>query len=852
MKIIIIGGVAGGATAAARLRRNDEAAHIVLVERGPYISFANCGLPYHISGIIPEREQLLVTSEPLFEARYAVDVRTRTEAIAIDRQAQTVRLRNLHTGEETDEGYDKLLLSPGAEAIHPNLPGVGSPRVFTLRNIPDLDRIMAHMASTQPRRAVVVGGGYIGIEMAENLLERGLSTTLVEGASHILAPFDDDMAAIVHAHMKDKNLELYLSDKIEHFEDKADHTVVFLASGKRLPADIVVLAVGVRPETTLARAAGLELGATGGIRVNAHLQTSDPAIFAVGDAVEVTQTTSGQPALIALAGPANRQGRLAADNMLAAPGTALARYKGTLGTAILKAFDLAAACTGLNEAQLQAHGLAYHATITHSGSHASYYPGAKQLSLKLLYSPEGRIYGAQAVGADGADKRIDVIATAMHTGLRVQDLCDLELAYAPPYGSAKDPINIAGYVASNVLNGSHEVVGWRELTTLDTAQQVQLVDVRTPEEFEIGTLPNARNIELDHLRERLHLLDPQRPVVVFCQIGVRGYLAYRILRQRGFAHVRNLTGGIKTYAWATEKQSNPDIFDHEDIKRRDQASIEADMAAAAAPCALVTTGGERQVLYAVGLQCPGPIMKTFRAVQAMQPGELLEVTASDPAFGRDIRAWANKTGHEVLSVEATKGLVKVLLRVGQPAASLPATAASGGALGSAGSVGSANAGMAVRDKLTLVVFSDDLDKVMASMIIANGAMAMGKPVSLFFTFWGLNVLRREHPPHIDKPLMDRMFGAMLPQGISHLDSISKLNNAGLGVKLLRKVMRDKHVDAPADLLATLVEGGAQLIACQMSMDVMGIRHEELIDGVEIGGVAAFLGEAQESGTTLFI
>ncbi len=837
MKIIIIGGVAGGATAAARLRRNDEAAHIVLVERGPYISFANCGLPYHISGIIPEREQLLVTSEPLFEARYAVDVRTRTEAIAIDRHAKTVRLRNLHTGEETDEGYDKLLLSPGAEAIHPNLPGMGSPRVFTLRNIPDLDRIMAHLAATQPRRAVVVGGGYIGIEMAENLLERGLFTTLVEGAAHILAPFDDDMAAIVHAHMKDKHLELYLSDRIERLEDKADHTVVFLASGKRLPADIVVVAVGVRPETTLARAAGLELGPTGGIRVNAHLQTSDPDIFAVGDAVEVTQTTSGRPALIALAGPANRQGRLAADNMLAPPGTALASYRGTLGTAILKAFDLAAACTGLNEVQLQANGLAYRATITHSGSHASYYPGAKQLSLKLLYSPEGRIFGAQAVGADGADKRIDTIATAMHTGLTVQDLCDLELAYAPPYGSAKDPVNIAGYVASNVLNGSHEVIGWRELAALDTAREVQLVDVRTPEEFEIGTLPNARNIELDHLRERLHLLDPQRPVVVFCQIGVRGYLAYRILRQRGFANVRNLTGGLKTYAWATEKQANPDIFDHEDIKRRDQASIETDLAAA--PCALVSTGGERQVLNAVGLQCPGPIMKTYRAVQAMRPGELLEVTASDPAFGRDVRAWATKTGHEVLGVDAAKGLVKALIRVGPPAGQAPVAATPAGAA-------------AVRDKLTLVVFSDDLDKVMASMVIANGAMAMGKPVSLFFTFWGLNVLRREHPPHIDKPLMDRMFSAMLPAGMGKLDSISKLNNAGLGVKLLRKVMRDKHVDDPTTLLATLVEGGAQLIACQMSMDVMGIRQEELIDGVELGGVAAFLGEAQESGTTLFI
>jgi tRNA 2-thiouridine synthesizing protein A len=833
MKILIIGGVAGGATAAARLRRNDETAQIVLIERGPYISFANCGLPYHISGIIAERASLLVTSEALFEARYAVDVRSRTEAIAIDRAAKTVRLRHLETGVEVDESYDKLLLSPGGEAIRPKLPGIDSQRVFVLRNIPDLDRIMAHLQATNPRRAVVIGGGYIGIEMAENLHERGLSTTLVEGASHILAPFDDEMAAIVHAHMKDKNIELYLDDKITQFEDKTDHTVVFLGSGKRLQADVVVLAVGVRPETTLARAAGLELGMTGGIQVNAFLQTSDPAIYAVGDAVEVTQTISGKQALIALAGPANRQGRIAADNMLAAPGEAPKAYKGTLGTAILKAFDLAAACTGLNETQLQANGIDYRTTITHSGSHASYYPGAKQLSLKLIYGLDGRILGAQAVGADGADKRIDVIATAIHAGQTVQDLCDLELAYAPPFGSAKDPVNIAGYVASNVLNGSHEVMGWRELQRLNTAGALQLVDVRTPEEFEIGTLPNASNIELDHLRERLHELDKTRPVVLFCQIGMRGYLAYRILKQHGFANVKNLTGGIKTYAWATEKQANPDIFDYEDIKRRAQAEIEAEQGG---DCALVTPAGDRHVLDAVGLQCPGPIMKTYRAVEAMLPGELIEVTASDPAFGRDIRAWAKKTQNEVISLEAAKGLTKVVIRKGQPAAPVAATALAA----------------SVRDKTTLVVFSDDLDKVMASLIIASGAMAMGKPVSLFFTFWGLSVLRRDNPPHVDKPMMDRMFSTMLPSGVSHLDSLSKMNNAGLGVKLMRKVMRDKGVATPAALLADLVAGGAQLIACQMSMDVMGIRHEELIDGVQIGGVAAFLGEAQESGTTLFI
>ncbi len=833
MKIILIGGVAGGATAAARLRRNDENAEIILVERGPFISFANCGLPYHISGAIPEREQLLVTSEALFEARYKVDVRTRTEAIAIDRAAKTVRLRNGETGAEVDEGYDRLLLSPGAEPVRPRITGIGSPRIFTLRNIPDLDRIMGHLESEKSRRAVVIGGGYIGIEVAENLHERGLFTTLVEGAAHILAPFDDEMASIVHSHMRDKNIELYLNDKIDHFEDRPDHTVVFLASGKRLQADVVVLAIGVRPETTLARGAGLELGATGGIKVNPYLQTSDPDIYAVGDAVEVTQIISGRQALIPLAGPANRQGRTAADNMCVKHDAERTSYKGTLGTAILKVFDLAAACTGLNEAQLKTLGIPYRATITHSGSHASYYPGSKQLSLKLIYGLDGQIYGAQAVGADGTDKRVDVIATAIKAGLKVQNLTELELAYAPPFGSAKDPVNIAGYVASNVLAGYQEVIDWRELHALieSNSDDLQLIDVRTPEEFDIVTLPRARNIELDHLRERIGELDFAKPTVIFCQIGVRGYLAYRILKQAGFKNVRNLTGGIKTYSWATEKQSNPDIFDYEDIKRRSQAEIEAET-----ETCLVVPDGERHKLDAVGLQCPGPIMKTYRAIEAMQPGEVLEVTASDPAFGKDVRAWAKKTGHEVLGIDAAKGLVTAQLRKGKIPLPVPVETVA----------------VPVREKTTLVVFSGELDKVMAALVIANGALAMGKPVSLFFTFWGLNVLRQPDGPPLKKTLIESAFGMMLPAGAAKLNSLSMMNFAGMGAPLMKHVMADKRVAKPAELLGELIAGGAQIIACQMSMDVMGIRAEELIQGVELGGVAAFLGEAQESATTLFI
>ena len=747
-------------------------------------------------------------------------------------------MRDLSSGEEIDESYDKLLLSPGAEAIRPKLPGIDSPRVFGLRNIPDLDRIMTHLKQQQPRRAVIIGGGFIGIEVAENLHDKGIFTTVVEGSDQILNPIDYEMAAIVHAHMRDKSIELFLNDKVEQFEDKDDHTVVYLSSGRRLQADLIVLAIGVRPETTLARAANIELGNTGGIKVNEYLQSSDQDIYAVGDAIEVTHTISGQQILIPLAGPANRQGRMAADNIIFGNSRV---YRGTQGTSILKAFDLAAASTGLNDKQLDAAGIEYLSCITHSGSHASYYPGAKQISLKLLFTDQGKILGAQAVGADGVDKRIDTIATAIHGQLTVEDLAELELAYAPPFGSAKDPVNIAGYVANNILNQSHQMIDWKQLRSSleNNDPELQLIDVRTADEFSFGSIPGARNIDVNQLRERLDELDPNKQVTLFCQIGLRGYLAYRILTQNGFTQVKNLSGGYKTYAWAIEKQANPDIFDYEDIKRRDPDEIEAERSGNCAITAAMIapdSSGKLHSLNAVGLQCPGPIMKTYKAMQALDDGELLEVTASDPAFGCDIRAWAKKTGNDLLSVKAEKGLVIVLLRKvveSTPPIAVPATADT-------------------KDKFTLVVFSDDLDKVMASMIIANGALAMGKPVSLFFTFWGLDVIRKIDSPHLNKPMMDRMFSTMLPSDVDHLNTISKMDMHGLGAKMIRKVMHDKGVESPGKLLQSLVEGGAQLIACQMSMDVMGIQKEELIDGVEIGGVAAFIGEASESGTTLFI
>ena len=566
MKTMIIGGVAGGATATARLRRNDERAEILLVERGPYISFANCGLPYHLSGVIAERSRLLVATPELFQHRYRVDVRTGCEAVAINRAARTVRLRDLASGQEHDEAYDRLVLSPGAEPVRPPLPGLDSPRVHSLRNLPDLDRLMARLGSGEVRRAVVIGGGFIGVEVAENLRHRGLAVTLVEGAPQVIAPIDAEMAALVHQHLAEQGVQLLLNARIAEFEDRAADTVAWLDSGVGLAAELIVLAIGVRPETRLAREAGLALGTTGGVAVNRHLQTSDPHIYALGDAIEVTNTVSGQPSLIPLAGPANRQGRRVADHISATGQDAAKPYPGTLGTAILKVFELTVASTGLNERQARAAGLPVVSTVTHSGSHAGYYPGAQPISLKLVYTPEGRLLGAQAVGRDGVDKRIDVIATALQAGLSAPQLADLELAYAPPFGSAKDPVNIAGYVAGNTLEGTHPIVHWHEVQTLDR-DVVQLLDVRTPAEVAQGSIPGARNLPLDVLREHLGELDPARPVVVFCQVGLRGYLATRILMQHGFA-VRNLTGGWRTWSAATRHHhAEPHCVEDEPLRR---------------------------------------------------------------------------------------------------------------------------------------------------------------------------------------------------------------------------------------------------------------------------------------------
>lgn len=546
MKVLIVGGVAGGASAATRLRRLDEKAEIILFEKGPYISYANCGLPYYIGGEIKEKESLLVTKPALLRGRFGVDVRTDSEVVKINRQAKTVTVKNHQTGETYEESYDKLLLSPGASPKKPDWEGIHLPGIFTIRNVPDTCAVDEYIRNTGAKRAVVVGGGFIGVEMAENLTTRGLSVTLAEYLPQVLPPLDPEMAAMLHTHLRQNGVNLMLETAVSGFE-KAENSILVKTSKGNVEADLVILSIGVSPDSGLAKDAGLELGIGGSIAVNDNYQTSDPDIYAVGDAIQDRSRITGKDTLLPLAGPANRQGRAAAESMV---GRKPSHSRDVLGSSILKVFQLTAASTGLNEKQLKAAGMEYLKTYVHPASHAGYYPGGKPMSLKLLFAPDGKVLGAQAVGQDGVDKRMDVLATVIRLGGTVYDLQDLELCYAPPYSSAKDPVNMLGFTAVNILNGDMKVFYCEDLADLDL-EKVFLLDARTPAEFALGTIPGAVNIPLDEMRNRLDEIPQDKPVYEFCQVGLRGYIAYRILAQNGF-EVYNLSGGYKSYASAKE------------------------------------------------------------------------------------------------------------------------------------------------------------------------------------------------------------------------------------------------------------------------------------------------------------
>ena len=814
MNYLIIGGVAGGATVAARLRRMDEKANIILFERGKYVSYANCGLPYYIGDTINNREKLFVQTAKGFTDRFRIDIRTEQEVTAIRPDKKEVEIKNLSTGETYTETYDKLVLSPGAEPLRPSIEGIGSKKIFTLRNVPDTDTIKNYVNTENPKRAIVVGGGFIGLEMAENLHDLGIQVDVVEMANQVMAPLDFSMAAIVHRQLTDKGVGLHLEDGVSRFEEKDGGVTVHLRSGKQIATDMVLLSIGVRPETKLAKDAGLAIGERGGITVNDYMQTSDADIYALGDAVEVRHLVTGQPALIPLAGPANKQGRIVADNIVFGNKE---KYPGSIGTSIAKVFDLTVAAAGANAKLLQQNNIPYISSYTHGASHAGYYPGAVPLSIKILFAPEnGKLLGAQIVGFNGVDKRIEMLAQVIQRGGTVHDLAELEHAYAPPYSSAKDPVNMAGFVAENILNKKSRIIQWRELAELpaDTIR----IDVRTHDEYKLGTIPGFINIPVDELREHLDELPKEKPIVVTCAVGLRGYLAYRILVQNGFKHVRNLSGGYKTWSVATAPIK--EIVSH-------KPEI---------PESTSYGNSDSQInllkVDACGLMCPGPVMQLKKNYEALKIGEQLQITATDQAFGKDVTSWCKMTGAELVALENKNGVVAATIRKQEKTASCE--------------ISRNNA-----DNKTLIVFSDDLDKALASFVIANGAASTGKKVTMFFTFWGLNVIKKQHKPTVTKDIFGKMFGWMLPTHSGKL-KLSKMNMGGAGSWMMRLIMKRKRIDSLESLIQQAIDNGVEMIACTMSMDVMGVQKEELMDNVTLGGVASYLERAEEANVNLFI
>jgi len=823
-KYLIVGGVAGGATTAARLRRIDESAEIIMFERGEHISYANCGLPYYVGGVIAEREKLLLQTPESFKARLNVEVRIKNEVTRIDTANKMVEVSDLINNTSYTESYDKLIVSPGAEPIKPPIPGIKDDAIFTVRNVKDTDKIKSFYDKKKPKKAVVVGAGFIGLEMAENLHHMGMMVTIVEMADQVMTPLDYEMAAEVHMHLKTKNVEFYLKDGVSEFDRQGDKLNIHLQSGRKIDADMVILSIGVRPETKLIKEAGIELAPNGGIKVNEYLQTSEKDIYALGDAMAFPHPITGKYTNAYLAGPANKQARMLADNLVNGHTKV---YKGSIATAIAKVFDITVASTGLAEKVLKKEGIKYISNITHGASNAGYYPGAMPTTIKIMFDPEtGKLFGGQIIGYVGVDKRIDMIATVLKNNGSIYDLQEIEHAYAPPFSSAKDPVNQAGFTAGNIIEGLVKIIHWDELHQLHAPNNF-ILDVRTPDEFELGKIEGAVNIEVDQLRNRLDELPKNQRIIIYCGVGLRGYFAARILMQKGFKDVVNLSGGYKTYEHATCKQSNEDIFESSYIAKDGQIyrgeAKETD------------TKQEMKTIEidACGLQCPGPIIKLKKEIDKLEDGQRLRQKVTDAGFVKDVASWCNITGNKLISCDSEKGIISAVIekQSKHEVCELLKTAEA--------------------NNKTMVVFSDDMDRALASLVIANGAAAMGSKVTLFFTFWGLNIIKKTDKPKVQKDMMGKMFGKMMASDAGNL-KLSKMNMMGMGSKMMKKRMLAKKVDSLEDLLQTAMDNGVEMIACQMSMDVMGVDKAELLDGVQIGGVATYLEEAEQSNVNLFI
>jgi NADPH-dependent 2,4-dienoyl-CoA reductase/sulfur reductase-like enzyme/peroxiredoxin family protein/rhodanese-related sulfurtransferase/TusA-related sulfurtransferase len=813
-KIVIIGGVAGGATAATRLRRLSEEDEIIVLERGAYVSFANCGLPYYIGGVIKDRERLFEETAETLHAKFNLDVRVRHEALAIDTKAKTIHVRKLETGEEYDETFDKLIISSGASPRKMPFPGMAeADNVFYLRGVDDADAIHDFVTVKKPMTAVVVGGGFIGVELAENLAARGIKVTLAESRGDILPPFDPEIVKLLENEMTRNGVSLKLGHGIGRFENKGRRLV--LDSGEIIDNDLVIMSIGIVPDNSLAASAGLRLSDEGYILTSDKMETFEgdagrvaEDIYAIGDVAALKDYIDGSLTHVALAGLANKEGRLVADVINGLPYV----FKGAIGTSIVKVFSLAGASTGHSETYLEKKGLPHKSVIVNRNNHAGYYPDAQPITLKVVFNPsDGRLLGAQAVGAEGADKRIDVIATAIKAHMNVNDLSELELSYAPPFGTAKDIVNIDGYAASNLLEGQFKGIGVADLAK--ERKDATLIDARTETEFQIRHIEGAVNVPFVEIRSKLTELpnDKNAKIIVYCNVGLTAYMAIRVLVNLGYANIYNLEGGYRIYEASEVPHATDKLAAKEQIPEfKAPNAIEID---------------------ATGLQCPGPIMQAAKNIEKLKDGERMRIVASDYGFAPDIARWCENTGNTLLSnVSDGSKYVATVMKGGQPLA---------------------KEGMAKGKKTTIVLFSGDMDKALAALIIAQGTRAMGNEAIVFCTFWGLNLLRKGKSPKVRKSAVEKAFGAMMPKGASKM-GLSKMNYMGLGASMMKSVMKKKNVLSLEEQLSSASACGVRFIACTMSMDIMGLRKEELIDGIEYAGVASYLAESENAGITLFI
>ncbi|MFW5995873.1 MAG: FAD-dependent oxidoreductase [Halanaerobiaceae bacterium] len=837
-KVVIVGGVAGGAAVAARLRRLDEEAEILILEKGEHVSYATCGLPYHIGGVIEDKERLFIHTPRQLEKRFNIDVRTRCEVVGIDRKNKEVKINNLDYDQSTRESYDYLLLSPGSSPVTPPIKGTGKKNVFTLNEISDAEKIMSYLRSHKPHRAVVIGAGFIGLEMVENLVEQGIRVSLIEKKEHVLPALDYEMAAALHNHLRRQKVELFLDTGVRAIVNTEEGIQISLSNGSDVPADFVIMAAGVSPNTELAEQAGLDTGKTGGILVDEYLRTSDENIYAVGDAVEVKNFVSGKPDFVPLAGYASKQGRVVANNIAGRK----EKFNGVQRTTAIKMFDMIAASTGLTEEELEDIGIDYRVSYTISYHHAGYYPGATPLTIKVIFrSADGRLLGAQITGFKGVDKRIDVLSTALRYDKTVFDLQELELACAPPFGAAKDPVNIAGFAAGNILNGDVDPVQPLEFVEMEQ-EELQLLDVRNEIEKRIGEIEDSITIPLSELRENLDRLDRERPVLVYCANGMRSYIACRILSQNGFNEVKNLQGGYRLYS--TIMAGREDIVtDAPEGKIRDgeigKKGTEGEETVPVEDSGLDNKetadgiageegdteasdkhAGEEDIkrVDVSGLTYPHPLLTVKNSLEGMGEGEELLIETSSPAQTRDILSLCRSINLAHVKSFSAQDYSVIVEKSSPPEETEP------------------------KRGISMVVFSGEFDRVAAALLMATTAAAAGRNVHLFFTFWAVNILRKDREKNIDEEFMKNIFSRINSGEDSENSddlSLSRIGLLGKDPEIFRRIIENRDIESLTDLIALALENGVSLSACYMSMQLMGLKRNQLIEKIDVKGYASY-------------